>query len=148
MGRGETGNSDPRSRGCCQQHTRFKRLQCPHTSRVPSHRFRLSQSLDSKSALGVVQLTHLRRHVKQPILLRLLVGRSCDWVRANSIAIGVETISSIVFDAGWHGEVVSRPIKSLRACSRRRLYILPSRQTTTSTSYHLQEALRGVSSRS
>lgn len=39
---------------------------------------------------------YLRRQVKQPILLRLFVGRSCDWARASSMARGVEKLSSIL----------------------------------------------------
>jgi hypothetical protein len=41
-------------------------------------------------------LMYLRRHVKQPILLRLFAGLSCDRTRASSVATKVEESSSIL----------------------------------------------------
>ena len=98
---GDTGISDPRSRGLCQLQTRFRRLQWPHTSRAPSHRFRLSHAMRSELAPTLIELTYLRRHVRQPILSRLLTGRSCDWTRVDSTGRELGEISSISLIQGW-----------------------------------------------
>jgi hypothetical protein len=43
-------------------------------------------------------LMYLRRQVRQPILLRLFAGRSCDWAPTNSIAGEVDEIQSVSRD--------------------------------------------------
>lgn len=121
VGCGETGNSETRSRGLCQVQTRFRRLQWPHTSWTPSHRFRLSRTwrLDLDYGNDRDQIPSTARQTAYPV-----ASLSRSIVRLGSGQVDRQSCRGSFFHSGSY-KMALEPT-ALRAATRPLMSLLTS----------------------